>query len=118
MCSPFSHFSFARLTCNCVCLSFDGSHEETCFRGIRTTNEQNSLQSDQRFSNSLIRSIISINLFWLVSVDEQADLVMTWSDTPKTDFLMSRPICEWKIDYLIFFVFLLAALSPQAFLSE
>ena len=50
------------------------------------------------FVISLLENIISkfatskISLSQLVSVAEQADLGMTWSETPKTGFLASQPI--------------------------
>ena len=35
-------------------------------------------------------STFAISRYWLVSVAEQAGLSLTWSQTPKTDFLVTR----------------------------
>ena len=39
-------------------------------------------------------AIAEISRPWLVSVAEQADLGLTWSQTPKTCFLMAWPSCH------------------------
>ena len=58
-----------------------------------------SMQADQSLYFSLLESIISklaTNfIFYLVSVAEEAGLGKTWSETPKTDFLVTRPISYW-----------------------
>ena len=57
-----------------------------------------SAQSDQRFVVRYLDSILSllataeISRLWLASVAEQACLSLTWSQTPKTGFLVTRLI--------------------------
>ena len=41
-----------------------------------------------------ILTISKISRPWLVLVAEQAGLSLTWSQTPKTGFLLTRPICS------------------------
>ena len=51
-------------------------------------------QSDQCLCYSLSEKYDShkLSIFWLVSVAEQTRLNLTWSDTSKTDFLISMRI--------------------------
>ena len=70
------------------------------FGGLRTTQAQTSLRSlISAFVICLLESILyklatsEISIFQVVSVAEQAGLGMTISETPKTGFLASRPIC-------------------------
>ena len=69
------------------------------FSGLRKTKVQTSLRSLVRtFVIHLLESIISklatseTSISYLVSVAEQADLSLTWSDTPKTGYLATRHI--------------------------
>ena len=68
------------------------------FGGLRTTKGQTSLISTFVFSlieKYHIKTCYELfSSFWLVSVAEQAGLNLTLSETPKTGFLTSRPICR------------------------
>ena len=62
-----------------------------------------SAQSDQhlcfRCLDSIISlvSILAISCLKLASVAEQAGLSVTWSETPKTDFLVTRLKCKLSV---------------------
>ena len=69
------------------------------FGGLRTTKAQTSLRSlSSAFVIHVLKSIISrlamseILIFQVVSVDEQASLNLTLTETPKTGFLTLQPI--------------------------
>ena len=46
------------------------------------------------------RDTSEISIFYVASVAEQAGLGMTISETPKTGFLASRPICKVTKSFL------------------
>ena len=67
--------------------------------GLPTTQTQTSLRSLLsafviRFSESIIHYLVTgeISIFYLVSVAKETGLKLTFSETPKTSFLLSRPI--------------------------
>ena len=71
-----------------------------------------SAQSDQRlcfrFLDSTVQliSISEISSRHLVSVAAQAGLCLTWSETPKTGFLVTRLICDCRaMMHTVFFLY-------------
>ena len=89
---------------------YEPRHEKTCFM-LYTNNKAADLPAHlcsliSSFVISCLDSIIStlavskISILWLASVAEQAGLGHTWSQTPKTDFLLTW----FKLFLLIIFI--------------
>ena len=102
---------------NCSLLSKDlktriifGRHkyEKTCLQALQTTKVQTSLRICTVWSVPLLLAYWKVylnslqaksHIFYLVSVAEQTNLSLTWSEIPKTGFLALRPIfCVGKIN--------------------
>ena len=78
---------------------FEPRHEKTCFaicEQQRRRSDCASALSDQRLCFLCLDSVIpllaiaKISSLYLVTVAEQAGLSLTWSQTPKTDFLVTK----------------------------
>ena len=59
-----------------------------------------------RFLESIVSKLATskISIFYLVSVDKQAGLNLTLSETPKTGFLTTRPILKHYITFHVSYV--------------
>ena len=83
-------------------VTYGPRREKTCLQGIaNNTGADQPAHLRSLISTYVIRlleSIISrlatseISIFWLVTVAEETGLKLTLSDTPKTGFLVTRPI--------------------------
>ena len=79
----------------CECFQYVLRHEKTCLCHIWTTNAQISLRIRAVWSAPLLFTAWIISYLYLLnpefqnSVAEQAGLSLTWSQTPKTDFLVT-----------------------------
>ena len=80
---------------------FEPRHDKTCLCHMRTTKMQMSLHIRGLISAFVVRcldsiiplvSISKISSVYLASVAAQAGLSLSWSETPKTGFLMMRLI--------------------------
>ena len=79
-------------------ITIEPRHKKTCFCHMRTTKVQISLRIRGLISNFVVRfldsiipllAIAGISRPKQVSVTEQAGLSLTWSQTPKTGFLVT-----------------------------
>ena len=81
--------------------TYEPHHEKTCFSHMRTTSADQPAHSRSLISVFVVRcqdrmiplvSISKISSLYLPSVAAQAGLFLTWSQTPKTGFLVTRLI--------------------------
>ena len=80
--------------------SYEPRHEKTCICHMRTTKAQISLCIRCLDSIIPLVSISEISSLYLASVAEQASLCLTWSQTPKTGFLVTGLIWVGSYWYL------------------
>ena len=93
---------------------YEPRHEKTCLCNMRITKAQVSLHIISAFVVRCLDSIIplvsisEISSLYLASVAAQAGLYLTWSQTPKTGFLVARLIM------ILTFIFALAGVTPTS----